>query len=649
MKHLFKFLAACCLALIVCAAGAAALLYYTRPMEDASYNLSLSIEDGQEWEGEKGWSVYTNENGRITPLRPDGIGGYTGLDTPGQTLYFSRRMDERLDSPTLRIGAANRSVSVFLDGSLLYTDDPEAGSQIGALRLPMLEYDRLDPVVVSLPLDYVGKELTIAQSTPVISEKQGDNETVYPCEVTLYCGYSYESGLIAEAAQALIPAALLFALAVSLLAAFVWRAFYGGIHFAFCALALTALFQMCGVLSQAPFFFQYFGTLPIDPGPSFFLLSVGSLLLFLACSAKRLRLPLAGVLALHVLALAVSFLNQAGFLADYGDLYLTLSSLPRYTALAGLLLALAAAGFEAAGGDPFFRRMGLAALTLFLLYLLFLLACIPAAPAYPRSVLDRLVTDFSVEPKFSLHLLWLLCLPSCVLAFAAELLEHETQRRTELAVLSEKNRLALESYENLRRQSETLHMLRHDVAKHYSMLAALAAQSPERLSEYLADLGEPLKELAPVVQTQNPVLDILLNGKLNDAAAHGLPVELVRAEAPSSLPLSDSDLCSLVLNILDNAFAAAERSEAPYIRLDLHCKNNYFILVCENSVPAAEGASAAEAAETREQKNGAKKAPAQTHGYGLKIIRHIVKKSGGILSVEPGTNAFRITAALPLS
>ena len=46
--------------LILCTVSAIAVFYYTRPMEDKSYNLSLLPEDGQEWEGEKGWTVYSD-------------------------------------------------------------------------------------------------------------------------------------------------------------------------------------------------------------------------------------------------------------------------------------------------------------------------------------------------------------------------------------------------------------------------------------------------------------------------------------------------------------------------------------------------------------------------------------------------------------
>lgn len=97
-------------------------MFFSHSMNDTSYNLSLLAEDGQESNEEKGWSVYTNNNGIVKELTPDNTGGYMGLDYPGQTFYFSRIMNENVEDPTLRIGVVNRTVSVFLDGNLIYTD-----------------------------------------------------------------------------------------------------------------------------------------------------------------------------------------------------------------------------------------------------------------------------------------------------------------------------------------------------------------------------------------------------------------------------------------------------------------------------------------------------------------------------------------------
>lgn len=138
----------------------------------------------------------------MTELTPDGFGDFLGPVEPGQTFYFSRIMDEELDAPTLRLGRANRTFAVFLDGDLLYTDRPELTGSVGELRLPTLEWYEEEPLLVTLPRDYAGKTLTIAQSGEPFPEREG---SVWPCSVTLYCGYAYESGLVATVSRPPYP------------------------------------------------------------------------------------------------------------------------------------------------------------------------------------------------------------------------------------------------------------------------------------------------------------------------------------------------------------------------------------------------------------------------------------------------------------
>ena len=110
------------------------LLVYTVPMRDDSYNLSLywegeAIPEGWQYD-QKGWTVFTQEEKQKTLLAADGMGGFTGLQKPGQTFYFSRTLSETLDSPTLRLDTANQSIAVFLTGNCSI---PTARSWITAL------------------------------------------------------------------------------------------------------------------------------------------------------------------------------------------------------------------------------------------------------------------------------------------------------------------------------------------------------------------------------------------------------------------------------------------------------------------------------------------------------------------------------------
>ena len=118
------------------------------------------------------------------------------------------------------------------------------------------------------------------------------------------------------------------------------------------------------------------------------------------------------------------------------------------------------------------------------------------------------------------------------------------------------------------------------------------------------------------------------------AAAVGLD----RLQAPETLPLSDGELCSLILNILDNAIAGAKAPgvERPRLRLECHVKNDFFVFNCENSSTQAWMAGQA------------KKKPVETHGLGRKISGRIMARYGDLIRVETGEDFYRVTLALPL-
>lgn len=636
MKTLPKVLLAGIFALILCIVSAVALFCYGYPMDDKSYNLSLLSEDGEPWRGEIGWTVYINNQGQHIKLKSLGNGAYSGLTHPGQTIYYSRTMEEKLDSPTLRIDAVNRSVSVFLDDRLVYTDCPDLDNRIGWLELPMLDYDRLEPVVVSLPFDYVGRTLTIAQSTPIHSEKQADTGEVFPCGVTLYCGYSYESGLIASTSRIMIPATLLFSLIVLLWAVFIQKASYGRIVIALPIIALAAFFQMCGILAKAPFFLQYFGTFSVDLILIFFHLSVSALLAFLIVKAERFRLLLSIVTLIQVISIIASAFAQAKFLIPYSDFSLFLVYLPQAIGFFALITASICAVIQWRHGNRFFRTFSHTALVLIGGFILSVLIESIFRPDHFSAALHNITEEISMMmPNKLLKLLWGLCLISSIIALVVELVKQEAQRRTELSILETRNKLALESYENLRRQSEEVMMLRHDTTKHYTLLRSMAVEAPGRLPAYLDALIGQIQQIRPVVASGNQILDILVNGELSVALEKGIQVKIIRSEAPPKLPLLEAELCSLIMNILDNAIAAASAPEItqPYIKLDFHCKGEHFVFSCENSMSY--------------QTN--KKIPMPEHGYGLKIIRQIMKNWGEMVSIESNGTTFKLSIAIPLN
>ncbi|MDE7218698.1 MAG: GHKL domain-containing protein [Oscillospiraceae bacterium] len=232
-------------------------------------------------------------------------------------------------------------------------------------------------------------------------------------------------------------------------------------------------------------------------------------------------------------------------------------------------------------------------------------------------------------------LLWSLAGVMTAAALVTALVEavrRETTRRTEARLLVQRGELARSSYEALRRQNEQVMMLRHDMMKHFRLLRQTTTD--EKTAAYLDELIGENEKIRPVVQSGNEMLDVILNGKLSAAADAGIAVELVRTKAPDKLPLTDAELCSLMMNLLDNAVeaAAVPGVKRRYIKLDMHIRNSFFVFACENGA-------------TLEWIN---KETAPERGLGLRVMRQIVERYGNLCKTEYGDDYYKVTVLIPL-
>lgn len=161
--------------------------------------------------------------------------------------------------------------------------------------------------------------------------------------------------------------------------------------------------------------------------------------------------------------------------------------------------------------------------------------------------------------------------------------------------------------------------------------------SLEKLREAVVICHKECRKQKPLYISENGGIRKIVPGDIFTAIVKGISVEILRSDAPEELPLTDAELCSLVINILDNAIEAAVGSdtEEPYIRLDFHCKEHHFVFTCENS--------------TAYKRNRKKKEPMPKHGYGLKIIRKIMNRWGdSMFSIEQSKTVYKITFVIPI-
>ena len=627
MKRWLPGLAAAAAVLLLCGFFTAVLLAYARPMGAASYDLTADRSL---------WSVFTQEGDRRTELAFDGSLGYTGLSAPGQTFYYARLLTEEVENPVLTLDTVNRSVAVFLDGAPLYTDCPEQTGGIGSLALPMLGWDRLEPVEVSLPPDYGGKTLTIAQSTGLGEKQEPEPEvTVYLCQATLSCGYSYESGLIAESFQAGLPAALAFGLGLLLAAAFLWQGLRGRWDAGLLAAALAVFAWMASRLATVSFFYRYFPAVSGDLNALCHALSLTALLAFLGSRAGRRGWPLWCAAALH-----------GGFALAGGAMPISLpTAVSEYAGLAGLLAAGLAALDGRRRGDPFFRLFAP-------LFWGALGAGIGAwgvralmDPQWGQALLNQLWTGLqNGMPRFFLWKWAALALAAGTLAAFLDLFRRESERRTQARLLLQRGQLAQENYEELRRHNGELMALRHDLRHHVTALQGLCRRGElEAVGAYLDQLAERPELSAGVSYTVHPAVNAVLTAMAGRGAPLGVRME-VKVALPDALPIPDSDLCPLLMNLLENALEASEKAPEgadKWVRVTMHIRGEYLYVGVEN-------ARFAPVSFDREERLYRSTKSGELHGLGLRSARAIARKYHSELVLEAAEGMFSASTALLL-
>lgn len=622
-RNLYRVLSvtACLLMLAVFLAVA---LTYTHPMYNKVYDLSLrwpgeTMPDNWSYD-QKGWTVFTQEGSAVTQLVPDGYGRFSGLSYPGQIFYFSRTLAENLDAPTLRLDAGGSGVAVFLDGELLYSDELAPESRIGSLTLSVPDRERLEPVVVTLPMDYRGKTLTIAQASGP------DGGTLAsPCSAALYCACVYDSGLISESFQVALPAAFLFLTGIFLLGFFLWQVFHDRGDIGLVCAAAAAFLWMTSRMAQASFAHTFFDWLPENIIWLCRDLSHNALLAFLATRCSGKRAAAMGVLTgLQGLSTAVcgSFL------------FLGRNPLAARPTVLGLLSLLAALGLGVLEwrqeNSRFFRLFSLLMAGGSGIYA----AVVCLLPGLRHEFLRQ---TFLTLPAYFVHRLSFLMMAAAIIAGVAAGLRRELDRRIEAKLLEQRRALAQAAYESMRKHQEHVMILRHDIMKHLRLLRLMTGE--RYVADYLDEIIGENETIRPIVQSGNEMLDIILNGRLAAAVDAGVKIDLVRTQAPAVLPLSSMELCALFVNVMDNAVAAAKvsKTDPPYIRLDLHVKGGFFVFSCKNSVSWDQRPKLDQADSLLQ------------HGLGLKIIRRISQRYGDLMETERGSDYYKVIIAIPLA
>lgn len=189
---------------------------------------------------------------------------------------------------------------------------------------------------------------------------------------------------------------------------------------------------------------------------------------------------------------------------------------------------------------------------------------------------------------------------------------------------------------------EAIRNWRHDFSQHLGVIGSFieSGQSQEA-GEYIRKLSNNIQQAIPIVSTGNYIVDAVLSSKMNVIRKSGIRFTY-QVIVPSKLPMEDTDVCSLLGNILDNAIESCRKLDGKEAYIDLSIKpyKNSLVIKLTNS-------------STGEYKLDSDKFPLSTkpygsHGIGLRRIMQIVSSANGICGFQPEKDSFTANIALPL-
>lgn len=584
----------------------AAYLYsFTHTQAQESY-LTPMVNDT------KGWTLYVIESGERNEIAVADIRAYPG------TVYMEQTIPEEWISAgytQARLSPA-RYNAVFVNGSPVYTNCPDV-----ELSLPV-EFPQGDSVnydaapAFDLSVVQTGDMITIA-SASITGGGAGAPMFILTSDMLK------ETITAARISASVIPITLYAALALLTFLLFAYGFAHRTGDIKLLLLTLAALVQMLysqsylgwgeGMLALLSVFRQAFWLLPM-----------------LYCGlhlTKHRKL----FVSLLLVCWGISIIVQV--LSDY---YVMLpmwlmTAAPNLMYLPLIVLLILCHG-EKKAKTPLYRLLTPCLYVLIGGVLLLYIASLPVCAAMPQTntILHRIysIIDLALigQPHSLLTLLNTLLLFMLLLILTVEHIRSSMMQAETARLLAIKNDLALENIRQLQRSGEALAIARHDELKHMKVLAQLYHEEPAKAAEYAKSLATDLSAIPPLSYSKNVLVNTILSAQAGKAAEKsiGFHAEVI---LPESLALPDKDVCAVLMNLLDNAIYAAEKSNGNS-KVDVHLaiEEGCLVIQISNTLPEGFTPDKFRAAMERHAQPGE-----DEHGFGLLSAKTVLSRYNGEL------------------
>lgn len=230
--------------------------------------------------------------------------------------------------------------------------------------------------------------------------------------------------------------------------------------------------------------------------------------------------------------------------------------------------------------------------------------------------------------------------------------------KAELELWKKQSEMQYQYYEKVEQKYSSSRKMIHDMRNHLQAIEALQEQNTGQGKEYVRNMHQMLDRLGSADYTNNRMLNIILNDKVEEAKESGIEIEIRIGEIHLE-HVRDMDLTTIFANLLDNALEAAEQAEGKrkiQVRADTF---HDFVAVkirnsmkCSDAVTVKETGSSVNCSDTwniNVWKEKKKKGRKIHMGIGLENVRHTLEQYGGGMMTEAVGDEFVVNITIPVN
>ena len=566
---------------------------YTNPIQKNMVNIS------------SGWNYSTNLN-----MSGKYMEGFRYIDIPaGEPLFLSRVLVEDIDDAVLMFKSNHQRIKIFLDEELIFeipysttNEDPRIGLHF-----------------VKLPVGYQGKLLQMEVVSPYASYS-GTLDGIYIGDIASLEAYALPRSVL----RTLIMVPCLVAGGfMMILSGF--RRNQNGVdwgNFSFGVFCILWGFHFPGGDFMAHRFFEPMWVSFISLG--LYYLYPLPMTLYFYFGFTKYRKALLPVLILRALFIVVAFALQFLGIMNFSDMLIVHN--PFY--VLSIIYIIVLCFIERRNGNKFAR------ITIPWFTIAFLAFSHRMTVFYSIGMREE-ETLYEAGILLFIMAIWIY---NCM-----EFFRIRDKERKDLQELCIKNEVMLQSYEDITKHLEQVSLIRHEMKKHVAAMQILMDGSEyEKTQAYLSRLLKQQENIFQVRYCEHYLLNAIIGTYLFRLKRNGVHVSY-NISVAKELMLPDDDISSFMMNLLDNATEALEKqdggeSEYRWMTLKIYTKKPYFYVYLKNAKSNSIRDSNGEYISTKDGDGG--------RGYGLKVVKGIVKKHDGILNISYTDNTFTVEAAL---